>query len=81
MLKTAPLDFSGFPWLQNTRTLDKKMAAHAVANQMDAAREAENRTAADFLPPVAQRVSFATCRRPYEIKGLNVAYVSSKIDP
>jgi len=55
------------------------MTAHAAAIQMDAAREAENRTAADFLPPVAQRVSFATCRRPREIKGLHVAYVSSKI--
>jgi len=27
---------------------------------------------------VAQRVSFATLRRPHEIKGLHVAYVSSK---
>jgi hypothetical protein len=31
-----------------------------------------------FLPLVAQRVSFATLRRPHKIKGLHVAYVSSK---
>ncbi len=29
---------------------------------------------------VSQRVSFATLRHPYEIKGLRVAYVSIKID-